>query len=320
MKSSSSLFPVALMRAEVLSSKYIEDTYLLKPNNSPDLTAQVALSRLGYAEQDKASRGQPVILIHGLFANRSCWLNDKLEGLATYLLENGMDPWLLEFRGHGDSPVNQLYDKNSVEVYAQFDLPAVQQFIEEQTNQNAIWLGHGVGGVAIATSIAEKALDVSLISGVALFNTQVSSYPLSYYLPVVKLIKRIKQSFKTLNIDPQKGPEAEPKSIMLERFRWSGLFTRWKSKKGKTYWKALESVKLPVLAVTGKKDSENPARTCFKLAKAMSESPTLIQLGKSAGYKKDYKYLDSISGKHASEEVWPEITKWISTLQNSRGL
>jgi hypothetical protein len=53
MKSSSALFPVALMRAEVLSSELTEDTYLLKPNNSPDPSAQIALSRLGYYDKKK---------------------------------------------------------------------------------------------------------------------------------------------------------------------------------------------------------------------------------------------------------------------------
>ena len=105
MKSSSQLFPVALIKAEVVADRFIEDTYLLKPNNSDDKSVQVALTRLGEADGEKATRGEPVILVHGSFTNRGFWLSQKGKGLASALLEKGFDPWMLELRGHGDSPI-----------------------------------------------------------------------------------------------------------------------------------------------------------------------------------------------------------------------
>jgi len=314
MKSSSALFPVALMRAEVLSSNYIEDTYLLKPNNSPDLTAQVALSRLGYSDQGKSTRGMPVILIHGMYSNRSCWLDDSFSGFAIKLLEEGYDPWMLEFRGHGDSPINAQYDKNSIEVYSEYDLPSVQKFIDEQTSMPAVWIGHGSGGVAIATAIAGNSIDPLQIKGVGLFNVQVSNFPITYYLPVVRFIKKILQGFKSISTDSRIGPEAEPKGMMKEKFRWSSLFSRWKSTKGLSYWKGLQSIDIPLIAFAGNKDSYNSVGSCKKLAKALSESPELVILSKSNGFSKDFRYMDTIKGDDSQKEVWPVLLKWIRSL------
>lgn len=314
MKSSSSLFPVALMRAEVLSSAYIEDTYLLKPNNSPDLTVQVALTRLGFNNDQSGHRGTPIVLIHGLHENRSCWLGNDFDGLGFRLLEAGLDPWMLEFRGHGDSPVNAHHDKNTIELYAQFDLPAVQQFINEQTSKSAIWIGHGIGGVAIASSIGEGRLQASLINGIALFNSQVSSFPILYYLPVIKSIKYIRQFFRKVNTNSKQGPEAEPRGVLLEQLRWSGLLTRWKSRKGLSYWSALDDVTIPVISFSGALDRANPVRACEKLAFALDQNAQSIVLSKSNGFAENYGYQNTIRGTSASNEVWPIVLEWTKTL------
>ncbi len=115
MKSSSSLFPVSLLRADLVAESYIEDTYLLKPNNSSDNSVQIAVTRLGFqGEEDRASKGVPVVLLHGSFSNRGFWFSGGGKGFAKSLLEAGFDPWMVEARGHGDSPVNDNYRDNNL--------------------------------------------------------------------------------------------------------------------------------------------------------------------------------------------------------------
>ena len=65
MQSSSDLFPVALISAE-RRGDLSEDVYRLKPGNSPDWSVEIAVTRLGMAD-DSAPRGVPVILLHGSF-------------------------------------------------------------------------------------------------------------------------------------------------------------------------------------------------------------------------------------------------------------
>src|SRR5690606_19839690 len=83
MQSSSELFPVALVSAE-LRGDLSEDVYLLKPNNSPDCSVELALTRVGQAGAEGV-RGVPVVLLHGSFSNRRFWYSPKGIGLGAYL-------------------------------------------------------------------------------------------------------------------------------------------------------------------------------------------------------------------------------------------
>lgn len=314
MKSSSSLFPVALMRAETVGDTLMEDTYLLKPNNSPDPTAQFALTRVGrYGEEKEAIRGTPVILIHGSFSNGGFWLSNNGVGFASALVEAGFDPWLLEMRGHGDSPINQQYKQNCVEVYSKYDLPAAQEFIQEQTNQKAYWVGHSLGGVTIATAIAGAHLDQAKIRGLVLFGSQVSRYPILLRLPIFRMVARLLLLKKRIIDGSKIGPEQEPVGIAREFARWAGLFHGWKPKKGKSYWHAWREVSLPMLAFGAKKDRGDPAKYCKKLIEQTQGDHAFYMLSKKESFSKDYGHVDMVVSKEAAEEVWPKAINWMNS-------
>jgi len=147
-----------------------------------------------------------------------------------------------------------------------------------------------------------------------LFNAQVSSYPLTHYLPFIRRAKKIKSTFKSINTNKRIGPEAEPKGIVKEQLRWSGLFTRWKPIKGISYWKKTFNKDIPLIAFVGKKDRLNPSKACKKLALKLSENPEIVLLAKNTGYTKDYQYFDTIQGEDALAEVWPILNNWIKSL------
>lgn len=92
MQSSSNLFPVALISAE-RRGDLSEDVYRLKPGNSPDPSVELAVTRLGLADEPQA-RGVPVVLLHGSFSNRRFWYSPKGVGLGAYLARAGFDVWI----------------------------------------------------------------------------------------------------------------------------------------------------------------------------------------------------------------------------------
>src|SRR3989344_2134123 len=157
MQSSSELFPVALISAE-LRGDLSEDVYRLKPGNSPDSSVELALTRLGRAGHEQV-RGVPVILIPGSFSNRRFWYSPKCIGLGPYLARAGFDVWIAEMRGHGLSPRNIDYRKNRVTDYARYDLPAIAAFVHEQTGQAPHWIGHSLGGITLAAALGGHYLD-----------------------------------------------------------------------------------------------------------------------------------------------------------------
>ena len=147
MQSSSTLFPVALLSAE-RRGDLSEDVYRIKAGNSPDPSVELAVTRLGLADQGRP-QGVPVILLHGSFSNRRFWYSPKGIGLGAFLARAGFDVWIPEMRGHGLSARNEAYRHNRVADYARYDLPAIAAFVCEQTGEIPHWIGHSLGGTTL---------------------------------------------------------------------------------------------------------------------------------------------------------------------------
>ena len=118
-----------------------EDVYRIKAGNGPDPSVELAVTRLGLADQGRP-QGVPVILLHGSFSNRRFWYSPKGIGLGAYLARAGFDVWIPEMRGHGLSPRNRNWKHNSVADYARDDLPLIGAFVREQAGQAPHWVGH----------------------------------------------------------------------------------------------------------------------------------------------------------------------------------
>ena len=162
MQSSSSLFPVALLSAE-RRGDLSEDVYRIKAGNSPDRSVELAVTRLGLADQSEV-RGTPVILLHGSFSNRRFWYSPKGIGLGAYLARAGFDVWIPEMRGHGLSPRNREYRHNRVADYARYDLPVIAAFVSEQCGRAAHWIGHSLGGTTLAAALGGQYLGAEQVA------------------------------------------------------------------------------------------------------------------------------------------------------------
>ncbi|MDF1763329.1 MAG: hypothetical protein P1U57_07970, partial [Oleibacter sp.] len=74
MKSSSRLFPVTLLRADMMGP-LAEDTYLIRHGRDSDPSVQIAVSRLMLSDEKPDVRGFPIVLVHGSFCNRGFWIS-----------------------------------------------------------------------------------------------------------------------------------------------------------------------------------------------------------------------------------------------------
>src|SRR5690554_4153880 len=313
MKSSSELFPVSLFRAEILG-ELSEDVYLVKHNRDPDRSVQIAVSHLGLTGR-KPTRGA-VVLLHGSFTNRGFWLSGKGEGMARYLLEQGFDVWLMEQRGHGLSPRNQDYWRNTSERYVLHDIPAVNAFVQEKSGHKPVWLGHSLGGVLIASAVAAGELNKDNCAGMALLGTQVLRRPWYLWIPLVGMVLRMlvhrqrELDGRALKI----GPENEPAGLINEYIASHGWFGRWRlktvGKKLLPVWKAFNT--LPLLAVAAAADESDPAKYCLRFARLYGGgSKDVIKLGTADGFSRDYGHIDMVVSKDAAREVWPLISTWL---------
>ncbi|MBF7730774.1 alpha/beta fold hydrolase [Pseudomonas sp. N040] len=312
MQSSSKLFPVSLVSAE-LRGDLTEDVYRLKPNNSPDASVELALTRLGAADCPAPGR-IPVILLHGSFSNRRFWYSPAGVGLGAYLARAGFDVWLAEMRGHGLSPRNRNYRLNTIADYARYDLPAIAAFVQEQTARIPHWMGHSMGGVTLAAASGGRYLDEHNAASLALFGSQVSKAMRLLKFPPVEwagrcLLRRCKV-ISGSRLD--RGPEDEPIGVAIETLRWHGLFGRFGDRLS-DWWAGLPAVRIPVMAVSAKADQGDPVWACRKLFKQFGASgKQFIVLARSEGFSADYGHVEMLVSKPAALEVWPLAVAWLN--------
>lgn len=311
---------MALISAE-LCADLSEDVYRLKPGNSPDLSVELAITRLGLAVQS-VRRGVPVILLHGSFSNRRFWYSPKGLGLGPFLTRAGFDVWIVEMRGHGLSPRNLTYRHNRVADYARYDLPAVAAFVREQTGQIPHWIGHSLGGTTLAAALGGQYLGEQEAASVALFGSQVSRIYWPLKVPPVEwggklLLKR----FGLISGSRLKrGPEDEPIGLALEGLRWHRLFGRFGDAE-RDWWAGLAEVQVPALAVSAQGDAQDPAWACRALLEQIgSPLRTFLCLGKKQGFSDNYGHVQMLVSKPAQREVWPLVEHWLRHQQLPDGV
>ena len=316
MKSSSQLFPVSLLRADVLGD-LTEDVYLVKHNRDPDRSVQVAVSHA--ALSSKATNGQPVVLLHGSFSNRGFWLSEKGEGLCRHLLELGFDVWMMEMRGHGLSPRNHDYLHNSLERYVLTDMPAVNAFVQEQTGKKPVWIGHSLGGVVIASAVAAGHLREENCAGMVLLGAQAIRRPRYQWIPLAGPVLRAVVRSKG-ELDGRQmgiGPENEPMGLVNEYLARHGWFGSWQLKSTQQKllpaWKSASAI--PLLAIAAAADESDPAKACLKFAALYGgEQKEQILAGKKDGFSRDYGHVDLVVSKDAATEIWPRISDWLARV------
>ena len=311
MQSSSRLFPVALISAEIRGD-LSEDVYRLKPGNSPDASVELALTRLGLADHE-TRRGVPVILIPGSFSNRRFWYSPKGVGLGAFLARAGYDVWIAEMRGHGLSPRNHDYKHNKVSDYVRYDLPAIADFVYEQSPQKAHWLDHSLGGITLAGAMGGGYLEQSRIASVTLCGSQISRvyWPLKF--PPLEWGSRVLLKRFSVISGPRlkRGPEDEPIGLALESLRWHGLFGRFGDAE-RDWWAGLAEVKVPVMAVAAVGDTQDPAWACRKLFEQFGSGVAeFLCLGRKNGFSGDFGHVEMLVSKEAQREVWPLIEQWL---------
>ena len=312
MQSSSHLFPVALISAE-RRGDLSEDVYRLKPANSPDISVELVVTRLGMADASQV-RGVPVILLHGSFSNRRFWYSPKGVGLGAFLARAGFDVWLPEMRGHGLSARNISWNKNRVADYARYDLPAIGAFVRELSGSIPHWIGHSQGGISLAAALGGQYLGDEDVASAAFFGCQINRRYWLLKIPPVQwcaylLLKRFTQLSGAWL---KRGPEDEPVSIALETLRWTGFMGGFKDAE-KNWWAGLAEVRVPVLAVAAAGDRQTPEWACRKLYDQLgSEQRTFVTLGCKQGFSSDFSHVEMLVSQAAREEVWPLVRNWLA--------
>lgn len=273
-----------------------------------DDDVEIAVTRLG------TGAGEPVVLVHGTFCQRSFWVSNKGIGLGPFLRECSYDVWIPEVRGHGRSPRDERYRDWTAEDQMQFDLPAVQRLVSEETGRRAHWVGHSWGGVAILGAIGAGWLVVDRLRSVVVLGANMTegdewlrrAMPRALAWTLLTLLGGVPAGLFRL------GPEPESRGYMLDFFRWKGPKRQWRTREGRDYWGGIRAANVPLLSFAAANDRTDPVPGCrFMFDQYGGSDKEWVLLGEDEGFSKDYEHVEMIVSKEASAEVWPRIADWL---------
>jgi pimeloyl-ACP methyl ester carboxylesterase len=261
-----------------------------------------------------APHGTPVILVHGNFSNRGFWISPKGLGLAPFLAGRGFDAWAVELRGHGRSAMEEGFSRITAEDHIQTDLPAAANHVWDRTGKRSFLVGHSAGGLFVASMLSAGCVPQDRFLGAALFGTQISLG--EDYLKVPPLAWLCTALLRVMGQLPAPGlglgPEPEPAGEMIEFIQWKKRGGQWQDSRGFSYGEGRKQVRMPILAVSGALDKNDPPEGCLRFLEPFgSKDKRFVVLSRENGFLQDYDHVGMIVSREAAREVWPLLADWM---------
>lgn len=295
------------------------------------------------ADEVASTRRFPVLLCHGLGANRLTFDIDPHYSLARWLVEQGFDVYAVDLRGHGLSEKPGQHPARrwgwGFNAYCELDIPAAINAVLARSGANQLhFIGHSMGGILLYCHGALDGRHVrsGITMGSSLDYSNSTSFfhhiaplaPLSRALPSVPLhwpalfsswASRFHRGFidpvlvgrDNVDLDVYRKMAANVMHAVSARvlrdmaaaITGEGLRTSWNER----YQDRLQEkgYPFPVLAMSGTADIQCPPDVSARFGTAHQV------FGKAHGHREDYGHDDLIMGRHAPSEVWPVVHDWL---------
>ncbi len=304
-----------------------------------------SLGLVHYRARGATSRAEPLILCHGLSANRYNLDLDDQTSLALYLAGRGFDVYLLDLRGRGLSR-RGWWPTQSFDDYVDHDVPAAVAAVRARHGGARVsWVGHSMGGLVLYAYLARQP-DAPIGAAVTVGSPLRFDYPwwIRGPLAVAAALPRlgpILQARAARLLAPLVGhvyprivrwllhPEhtaparvrlavanlvADISGNELKHFAHMVRGGAFKSlRDGFDYGSALGAVEVPVLALAGSRDLMAPATSVREACRRLGGPARFRLLGRDAGDPVDFGHGDLLIGDHAPAVVFPEIADWLET-------
>ncbi len=264
---------------------------------------QIALTHL----KNTQPAGLPLIVTHGTVSN-----GRTVKGLAQFLSEAGLDCWILEWGGHGDSQAAS--SRQNFEYPAFHDVPtAITAVLEKTDKSQLIWVSHSGGGHLPLMYLSHHPEQQNLLAGLVTLGAQATDGALKFHQKLSVAFLWVLTTL--LNQTPISlipiGNETEPTRLLAQWATWN-IRERWLGEDGFDYLKGLAQIKIPTFMVAGGNDRIAPISGCLKLFNALgSEEKTWLTGTVESGFSKEFSHSQLVRGKAAKKELFPKILEWI---------
>jgi pimeloyl-ACP methyl ester carboxylesterase len=301
---------------------------------------------LRYKAAVDALRREPVLLVHGLAANRYNFDLVDDRSLARDLARQGFDVWLVELRGRGWSTRPRLFSGVrydwSFDEYAERDLPAAASTILAATGARRLHLvGISTGALACYAWLCDPHRTAEVASLVSLAGPTTfrrASKALSGSL--IRLLRSLRHRWLMRVLAPVSGylhisplqiiynPENTEGAIqrramvnLIANFSRNELlqYSDWISNdvfrsidQRRDYRSELSRLTTPTLFLAGARDGLAPPDAVKEAHDAVGASDKQFQIcSRAQGMKVNYGHFDLLLGKDAPTEIYPLISRWL---------
>ncbi|MFD8423430.1 alpha/beta hydrolase [Streptomyces sp. NPDC059466] len=111
---------------------------------------RLALTRVDSGERDRPA----VLLLHGHTASADMFLLPETRNLVDVLLDDGYEPWLLDWRGSRRFPYNETGRRYTYDDVALYDIPEAVSRIRERVGDRPLFVvAHCVGSLTLSLSM-----------------------------------------------------------------------------------------------------------------------------------------------------------------------
>ena len=259
------------------------------------------------------SPSQPVVMTHGTFSNaRIC------AKLARFLNANGFECWIYEWIGHGQSEYGKLYP--DAEDFALNDVPAVIQTVLKETNKTScIWVAHSGGGFLPLIYMARNLHRQHEIEKLVGIGSQTTGAGKTWagklstrIVPlIIKMLGKVPGPLFAL------GPEDEISGFLNQWCKWNRS-GNWLGKDGFNYYKAMESILIPTILISGGNDLIAPPNGCQQVFQSLgSTQKKYVLCSKATGFMENYNHPRLIASQNSRTEIWPMILEFISSQERT---
>jgi len=303
-----------------------------------------------YPPRDAPRRDTPVILCHGLGANRYNFDLGPEKSLARYLQDQGFDVWVLELRGRGYSlkmggKKDRYFTPYVFDDYVRKDAPAALERVREETGASRVhWVGHSMGGlvlygllqgpwaagivrgVAVASPGDFKSLrripGLLRLWGGARFLPRVHQrFPAALVAPILPWLPVAFQRlfYNPANVDNLLIRRAAAHLVSdisrgeMLQFYDGVKHEELRSCDGRhSYRSGLAGIQHPLMFMAGTWDPLCPPQSIAKVYREVSSPEKELRVfGKAYGEREEYGHGDLLIGRRCEQEVFPHILRWL---------
>lgn len=288
-------------------------------------------------------RGTPVLLCHGLAANRGAMDFGLVRwSLSAFLAAAGFDCFALDLRGHGASrPLRRGVARDwSFDAYLREDVPAALEAVCRATGApRVLWIGHSQGallGLAACALYPDRLAGVVALAGPTHFRAQrrlfsAERLALRVLARVDRVLARCLAPFSgfwhppisevAINGRNVAGPvfrrvlanvvENMPAGVLRQFGDWVE-HDRFAAADGSVDYRALLArCRQPALFVAASGDKLAPPAVVRAGCALWGGEKEYLEIGRAAGHACDYGHSDLLFGIHAPEDVFRPVRDWL---------